>query len=156
MKSADYHIHDQNLPWGHLVAILVDGVLCLGWIDNNVVLAFTTIHIVNSSTDSVERLRRRPAGKASHILAVRKAFGNKSQAEMNIPRMINDYNYNMNGINIADQQRSNYMTQRKALPFFYWILDHACINVFTVGCLMKFFFQKAIMRNSVNFSFKIF
>lgn len=106
-------------------------------------LALTTIHTVGVSTVFIERLRKRPSGKSTHTLAARKAFDDKSQTTMPIPRIINDYNYYIGEVDIADQQRSNYMTQRKALrswfPLFCWILDHACINAFRVGCQLKFF-----------------
>lgn len=103
----------------------------------------STIHTIHQATDFVERLRRRFTGKSSYNVIVRKAYGDKPQAIMTISRIIDDYNFNMNGVDIADQQRSNYVTQRKALrnwvPLFYWILGHACINAFKVGCLMSFF-----------------
>ena len=43
------------LPWGTLVAIPVDEVLCLGWIDNNTVLSLSTVHTVNKVADYVKR-----------------------------------------------------------------------------------------------------
>lgn len=66
--------------------------------------------------------------------------------------MINDYDYNMGGVDIVDQQKSIYKTQRNELrnwyPLFYWIFDHACINAFRVGCQLKFFVNgdHAILR----------
>ena len=43
----------------------------------------------------------------------------------------------MGGVDIADQHRAAFKTQRKAmrnwLPHWYWMIDHACINAFKVA-----------------------
>ena len=56
---------------------------------------------------------------------------------MEIPHYIDEYNYNMGGVDIADQHRQAYATQRKSmrnwLPKRYWMIDHACINAFKIG-----------------------
>ena len=50
---------------------------------------------------------------------------------------INNYNYNMNGVDLANQLREAYDTQRIAyrnwLPILHWILDQAVINAYKVG-----------------------
>ena len=38
-------------------------------------------------------------------------FGEEPVREQEIPRIINDYNHCMNGVDIADQLRSNYSTE---------------------------------------------
>ena len=47
----------------------------------------------------------------------------------------------MNGVDIANQMRSNYETHRKALrnwwPLFYWILDTAIVNAFCISKLWR-------------------
>ncbi len=55
----------------------------------------------------------------------RKPFeGMGARVELAIPRYIDDYNYNMGGVDIADQHRAAYSSQRKALrnwiPTWYW------------------------------------
>jgi len=59
------------------------------------------------------------------------------RAELDIPRYIDEYNYNMGGVDIADQHRSAFKTQRKAmrnwLPHWYWMLDYAIINAFKMA-----------------------
>ncbi len=125
------------LPWGTLVAIPVDGVLCLSWIDNNTLLSLSTVHTVNKVADAVTRWRRRPQATFTNATNVRKPFeGLGPRAELKIPRYINEYNYNMGGVDIADQHRAAYKTQRKAmrnwLPHWYWMLDHATFNSFKV------------------------
>ena len=57
--------------------------------------------------------------------------------EQLIPRYIDEYNYNMGGVDIADQHRNAFKTQRKALrnwvPQWYWMIDSATVNAFKVG-----------------------
>ena len=45
--------HSQMLPWVTLVAIPIDEVLCLGWIDNNTVLYLSTVYTVNKVADKL-------------------------------------------------------------------------------------------------------
>ena len=130
--------YGQVLPWGTIVAVPVDDVLCLGWIDNNTVLSLSTVHTVNQVADLVKRWRKRPQDTSTNARITRKPFENiGARAELEIPRYIDDYNYNMGGVDIADQHRQAYATQRKSmkhwLPKWYWMIDHACINAFKVG-----------------------
>lgn len=130
--------YGTRLPWGTLVAIPVDGVLCLGWIDNNTVLSLSTVHTVNQVADNVRRWRKRPQETSINAANARKPFnGLGARAELEIPRYIDEYNFNMGGVDIADQHRSAYKTQRKALrnwyPHWYWMLDHAIINAFKIA-----------------------
>lgn len=56
------------------VAVPVDGVLCLGWTDNNAVLALTTVHAVHLVTDAVLKNRQSQAGKSTGAENARKAL----------------------------------------------------------------------------------
>ena len=68
---------------------------------------------------------------------VRKVFGDEARKELPIPVFIDDYNHYMGGVDIADQLRSYYSTQRTSLrcwyPLFFWILDTAILNAYLVG-----------------------
>jgi hypothetical protein len=46
---------------------------------------------------------------------VQKVFGSKAQKDLAIPIFINDYNHFMGGVDIADQLRAYYSTQRITL-----------------------------------------
>ncbi len=56
-----------------------------------------------------------------------------------IPKLVDDYNNYMNGIDVADQLRRNYKTQQVSLrnwfPFFYWLPDVSLVNaqLYTFG-----------------------
>ncbi len=109
-------LYGEKLPWGSLVAVPVDQVLCLGWIDNNTVLSLSTMHTVNRVADVVERWRKRPLATSTFARESRKPFeGMGARVELAIPRYIDDYNYNMGGVDIANQHRAAYSSQRKAL-----------------------------------------
>ncbi len=60
-----------------------------------------------------------------------------ARVELAIPRYIDDYNYNMGGVDIADQHRAAYSSQRKALrnwiPTWYWMVDSVVVNAFKIG-----------------------
>ena len=64
-------------------------------------------------------------------------FGSESRKVLKIPKIIDDYNHNMNGVNVADQLRSYYNTQQTArrnwMPLFYWLLDTAIINAYRIA-----------------------
>jgi hypothetical protein len=54
-----------------------------------------------------------------------------------IPGAINDYNYHMGGVDIADQLRTGFSTQQRGVkpwrPLFYWLLDSTIINAFRLS-----------------------
>ena len=60
-----------------------------------------------------------------------------ARVELVIPRYIDDYNYNIGGVDIADQHRAAYSSQRKALrnwiPTWYWMVDSVVVNAFKIG-----------------------
>ena len=64
-------------------------------------------------------------------------FGSESRKVLKIPKIIDDYNHNMNGVDVADQLRSYYNTQQTArrnwMPLFYWLLDTAIINAYRIA-----------------------
>lgn len=64
-------------------------------------------------------------------------FGSESKKKLLIPKVIDDYNHCMNGVDIADQLRSYYNTQqtvrRNWMPLFFWLLDTAIINTYRIA-----------------------
>jgi hypothetical protein len=87
------------------------GVICYAWQDNNTVIACSTVHSVGDE-HTIIRSRRRPQVTSTNGLMVRKVFGDHARKELPIPIFIDDYNHYMGGVDIADQLRSYYSTQR--------------------------------------------
>src|SRR6266498_112357 len=63
-------------------------------------------------------------------------FVSESKKKLLIPKVIDDYNYNMNGVDVADQLRSYYNTQqtvrRNWMPLFFWLLDTVIVNAYRI------------------------
>jgi len=121
------------LPWGHVSGEVVGNICCLVWQDNSSVLFMTSYHDI---TKRVERLRRRPKKTSTNASIVRNIFNDQSRKILPIPEFINDYNYHMCSVDIADQLRSYYSTQQRCrrnwLPLFYWLLDTSLVNAYRI------------------------
>ena len=112
------------------------GVICYAWQDNNTVIACSTVHCAGTE-HSITRSRRRPQITSTNGALVRKVFGEDVRKDLPIPLFIDDYNHFMGGVDIADQLRSYYTTQRITFrtwyPLFFWILDTAILNAYLIG-----------------------
>ena len=53
----------------------------------------STIHTVHKVDDTVIRLQRRPAETSTNAKNAQAAFQGEAQAELPVPKIINDYNY---------------------------------------------------------------
>ena len=113
---------------------------CICWIDIWPVLMLSTIHKVGPE-HTVETVRRRPRITSTTSRKLRRVFGNASTKRLAIPKIVYDYNHNMNGVDIVDQLRSNHTThirgRRTSLLIFYWLLDTMVINSFLVWRSLK-------------------
>ena len=111
------------LLWGHVCGEVVGNVCCLVWQDNSSVLFMTSYHDIKKK---VERLRRQPEKTSTNATVVCDIFQDRLRKVLPIPEFINDYNYHMGSVNIADQLRSYYTTQQRSrrnwFPLFYWLL----------------------------------
>ena len=85
------------LLWNSLCARLVGLVLCFCWQDNNVVLGITTAYTLKEMT---LRNRRRPKSMSINAYIVRPVFGDAVRKWLEIPTVIDDYNYHMNAVDI--------------------------------------------------------
>ena len=91
-----------KLDWGTTIVDVVDGVLCIGWQDNNFVLGLSTVHTVHKASSWVPLVRRRPLTSSTNAIIARKAFGDLPFKLLNILTWVNDYNHNINSINLAN------------------------------------------------------
>ena len=82
--------------------------------------------------------------------------------ELDIPVWVDDYNHNMNSVDLANQFRQAYDTQQIAyrnwLPLLHWILDQAAINAYKLGTFGKTWtaghvnFRRELCRQLLSFS----
>ncbi|CAG8698995.1 19887_t:CDS:2 [Cetraspora pellucida] len=67
---------------------------------------------------------------------VQNIFGEASQKEILIPKIINDYNHFMGSVDTADQFRSYYNCQITSLcnwlPLMFWLIDMAIVNSYII------------------------
>src|SRR6202021_3409306 len=91
------------------------------------------------------RNRRWPADTSTSASITRQPFGvlqadrsttrpYKSCRWLPIPGMINGYNFNIGGVDIADQLQALFNTQQRTqrnwMPLFHWLLDTSIVNAF--------------------------
>lgn len=104
------------------------------WKDQNFVLLMTTVH---TGHETIKRNRRRSPKTATNARTSRAIFGEEAVKELSIPEFIDLYNHFMNGVDIADQIRSYYSTQRVHLenwkPLWHFLLDTAVTNAYKIG-----------------------
>jgi hypothetical protein len=128
-----------KLEWNILFAAVVQDVLCLAWQDNNIVLALSNIHTVNKAEDFCEKQRRSPVKTLTNRRIIRKVFKEEPIKELLILCFIDDYNYYIRGVDLANQFRELYKTHKATLrnwwPFFYWLINVACINAYRLYLL---------------------
>jgi hypothetical protein len=100
-----------KLDWGTTFADEVNGVLCIGWQDNNFVLGLSTVHTVHEASSYVMSKRSCPATTSTNASITRKVFGEFAYMLLEILTWVDDYNYNMNSVDLANQFRQSYDTQ---------------------------------------------
>ena len=112
--------------------MIVRDVGVLLWFDNAPVTIMTTIHSLIGEKSEISRKRKRTGRKSTSAKRALAEFGEDHEKELMIPVAINDYNFHMGGVDIADQYHSYYDTQlttfRTWFPIFFWALDTALIN----------------------------
>eukprot|EP00957_Ditylum_brightwellii_P160756 12238550-Ditylum_brightwellii.AAC.1 len=81
------------------------GSLVGRWMDNGMVFVVTTIHKVG---ETVTRSRKCPRKIQNNRRHVDQVWGENGTSFINIPTLIDDYNYWMGGVDISDQRISYY------------------------------------------------
>jgi Transposase IS4 len=119
---------NKTLDWGRFFAVTVDdgNVLQFAWRDGSVVLFMST---VAADSQEVIRLRKRPSSTSKQL---RGAFGDEVLKNLPIPGLIDMYNHNMNGVDLADQMRASYSmkhrTHRTWVPLFRYLIETTVSN----------------------------
>ena len=115
-------------------AISEDGSVAeFGWKDQQVVLFMSTVH---TGKRYVQRVRRRPAKTSTNARTSRAPFGDLAVKKLPIPDFIDLYNHFMNGVDVADQLRCYYDTQRIHLktwkPLWHFLLNTTVCNSYKI------------------------
>lgn len=101
----------EKLQWNTLTGVVIDKqVLAVVWMDNAPVTMLSTIHKINTDDDFIERIRRCPRNTSTNAANVRAIFNGNPRAALKIPKLIDDYNHNMNGVDLSNQFRAYYST----------------------------------------------
>jgi len=114
------------------------GTLVMKWIDNNEVFIVSTAHM---PTSSIMRNRRKPRQTSTNKAHIETVWGQNSVRQIKIPAVIDDYNHNMNGVDIADQRIASYNPNFRCNRTWFPIMFH-CLNILRNNCFVVF--QKLI------------
>jgi len=76
------------------------------------VLAFSTVYKVYTSTNLIERERRRLNKTNTNVIIAHKFFEDNVRKKFPISTFINDYNYKMGGVDIGNQYKAKYETHK--------------------------------------------
>ncbi len=94
------------------------------------------VSTVDSGEEVVEKIWRSPRENKINKQALPKVFGNNHSAIVGIPEVIDYYNHKMKGVDMSDQQISNYwpllQNHHYLIALFMHGLDIARINSFIV------------------------
>ena len=123
-----------KLKQNTLLGAIVQKTLCLAQQDNNVILALSNVYTINQAKDFREKVKKRPTKTLTNSRIVRRVFGDNHKKELQIPCFIDDYNYYIGGVNLANQFRELYETYRLTFktwwPLFYQLIDIAYVNLY--------------------------
>jgi hypothetical protein len=150
--------NSKMLQWGEIQTVTEcpngnNPVLLIIWQDQRVVKLMSTIH---DGTGYQLRPRRRPKNTSTMNAGTRAIFELPGMPPVHhepdhlvvevaqrffVPKLalpvilsIDDYNYNMNGVDIADQLRAEmttyHITRRSWFPYWFWLLDTTIVNAF--------------------------
>jgi len=94
------------------------------------------MHVIDGDGSKINKEWRKLCKTSTNSSKVRSVFGDSACKILPIPKIINDYNYHIGGVDIADQLCSYYSTQltvrRMWMPLFFWLIDTLIINSFLI------------------------
>jgi hypothetical protein len=67
----------------------------------------STIHEASDMQNIIIRIRKRPKITSTFAKTAQKPFENKAIKKLPIPKLINNYNHNINAVDRADQLRAS-------------------------------------------------
>jgi len=103
------------------------------------------VHTVHTIDSLVERERRRSNKTSTNAVIARKAFGDEIRKKLPIPTFIDDYNYHMGGVDLANQYRAAYETHKNVFRSWFCIFT-ALLDIVIVNCY-RLSYVAAMQRN---------
>ena len=104
-------------------------------------LGLSTIHTVHEASSLVTSKHNHPGATSTNVRITRKVFGDSPFKLLEIPSFIDDYNHYMNSVDLVNQYRQAYDTQKIAyqtwIPLLHWVLDQAAINTYKLASVGK-------------------
>lgn len=109
------------------------GTLVVRWVDNSCVLMVSTVH---SPHEKILRPRKKPRQTATNKSHLDLVWNNGPIRNIHIPRIINDYNHFMGGVDLSDQLISYYTPnlrcRRTWMPMMIQCLQIMRVNAYIV------------------------
>jgi hypothetical protein len=102
------------------------------------VIGLITAHSLHrSKEDTITRNRKRLKPTSTNARITRPVFGDLYRKQLAIPRIIDDYNHHINGIDLANQLRAWMTCSRPGIykawhPLWYWLLDTCACNAYLI------------------------
>ena len=104
------------------------------WVDNNVVTMVSNVHYGN---EIVQQDRKRPRQTSTNRTHLQTVWGTEAVRKITIPKVIDDYNHWMLGVDKIDQliayYRPNLRCRRTWMPMFFHGLDVVRVNSY-IAC----------------------
>jgi hypothetical protein len=144
--------YNDQLEWGRIFVVGSEcrKVVQFAWKDSATVLFQST---VGNPYATVVRDRKRPSNATKKTTA---DWGDKFVKPQPIPQVIDDYNHRMNAVDISDQMRASYSTQRRQYrtwkPLFFFLFETALINAYKIGLEQRLLSQDS--KNSGHFLYR--
>jgi hypothetical protein len=102
------------------MARIIENILYFIWQNNNAVLGLTTIYsLYRFKKDTIIRNRKRLKLTSKNAQITRPIFKDLPRKWLPIPRVINDYNHHINGVDLANQLRA-WMTSSRPGIYKAW------------------------------------
>ena len=127
--------YEIQLEWKQLYEVIsVDKrVAQFAWKDQQVMLFMSTVH---DDQQQIEKLRRRFALISTNVRTFRASFDNLTIKKFSISDFIDLYNHFMNDVDVVDQFRCYYDTQRVHLkiwkPLWHFLLNTTIVNSYKI------------------------
>ena len=87
---------------GATIVDVVNGILYIGWQDNNFVLGLSTIYTIHEASSWVTSRCNYPSKTSTNASITREVFGGLPFKVLDILTFIDDYNYYMNSMDLAN------------------------------------------------------